>query len=66
MLVIGGCELPLEKNPYNTLEYIYLDKNLDKLVIEPFHTPCPIPVRSPMGYMDELNKRLYLFGGCRG
>lgn len=26
MLIIGGCELPLEKNPYNTMECLDLEK----------------------------------------
>jgi len=31
MLVIGGCELALEKNPYSTIEMITSEKETGKL-----------------------------------
>ena len=48
MLVIGGCELPLEKNPYATIDVI--SHVNDKLTINQFPHPFPIAVRSPMAY----------------
>lgn len=51
MLIIGGCELALEKNPYSSIEtIIYSD---GKITIQRFVKDCLIPVRSPMAYMDE-------------
>jgi len=63
MLVIGGCELALEKNPYNTIEVITLQEG-GQVKVEPFPMPFPLAVRSPMAHCD--GSRLYLFGGCRG
>ena len=34
MFVIGGCELPLEKNPYATIDVI--SKGTDRLMINQF------------------------------
>lgn len=48
MFVIGGCELPLEKNPYATIDVISHSNN--KLTINLFPHHFPIPVRSPMAY----------------
>ena len=48
MFVIGGCELPLEKNPYATIDVISQGKNTHRF---PHH--FPIAVRSPMAYMHH-------------
>jgi hypothetical protein len=64
MFVIGGCELPLEKNPYNSIEVLSIDG--DNLRVEKFSNDFPIPVRSPMSFIDELRQKLYIIGGCRG
>ena len=50
MLVIGGCELALEKNPYNSIEVITLRDGMAK--VEPFPYDFPIAVRSPMAFFD--------------
>ena len=31
MLVIGGCELALEKNPYSSIEMLTFDKETGKI-----------------------------------
>lgn len=64
MFVIGGCELPLEKNPYATIDVI--SKNADVSKMTPFPHHFPIAVRSPMAYMHHESNKLYLFGGCKG
>ena len=64
MFVIGGCELPLEKNPYATIDVI--SKGIDGLKANQFPHQFPIAVRSPMAYMHHEQNKLYLFGGCRG
>jgi 2-hydroxychromene-2-carboxylate isomerase len=51
MFVIGGCELPLEKNPYATIDVI--SKESEKLTINQFPHHFPIAVRSPMAYMHH-------------
>ena len=48
MFVIGGCELPLEKNPYATIDVISQGKDTYQF---PHH--FPIAVRSPMAYMHH-------------
>lgn len=48
MFVIGGCELPLEKNPYATIDVISQGNNTSQF---PHH--FPIAVRSPMAYMHH-------------
>lgn len=58
MLIIGGCELPLEKNPYNSVEI--LDSNQHTIMKE----QMLIPVRGSMAHF--YNSKLYLFGGCKG
>jgi hypothetical protein len=64
MFVIGGCELPLEKNPYATIDVI--TRNMDGFSMTPFPLNFPIAVRSPMAYMHYESNKLYLFGGCKG
>jgi hypothetical protein len=51
MFVIGGCELPLEKNPYATIDVISQGKNT--LTLNQFPHQFPIAVRSPMAYMHH-------------
>ena len=65
MLVVGGCELSLERNPYSTIEVIRKRED-GSIGVESFNKEFPIAVRSPMAYMDEQKQKLYLFGGCRG
>jgi hypothetical protein len=60
MLVIGGCELPLEKNPYDSMEIL----GVKSTKFTQHHNRMIIPVRGPMVHF--YNNKLYLFGGCRG
>jgi hypothetical protein len=66
MLVVGGCELALEKNPYSSTEMIIYDKETGKFKNSLFPQSCHIPVRSPMCYFDQSKQEIYVFGGCRG
>lgn len=61
MLVIGGCELPLEKNPYSSIESVTLNP-MPK--VETLLKPSLIPVRGPTAHVYQ--NTLYIFGGCRG
>ncbi len=62
MLVIGGCELALEKNPYNSIEVITFEEG--KVKVGEFQNDFPLAVRSPMAFHDS--SKLFIFGGCRG
>lgn len=64
MFVIGGCELPLEKNPYSSIDVI--TQSSEGLKMSEFPHPFPIAVRSPMAYMHHEQMKLYVFGGCKG
>ena len=66
MLVVGGCELAHEKNPYSSIEEIKFDPDTKKLTLSEFLHPCLIPVRSPISYFDHAKRQLYILGGCRG
>ncbi|CDW79805.1 kelch-like protein 12-like [Stylonychia lemnae] len=59
MLIIGGCELSLERNPHDTVEV--LD---DQNKVEYLGQNSLLPVRGPMAHI--YNNKIYLFGGCTG
>jgi len=60
MLVIGGCELSLERNPYDSVESIDFrnyaqSSNFMKLAI---------PARGATAHL--INDTIWVLGGCKG
>ena len=63
MLVIGGCELSLERNPVGLIDQISLDKEANRFVRRKYEHSLTIPVRSPTAALYE--NKLFVVGGCR-
>jgi len=56
LLIIGGCELPVEKSPYDSVEVF--DTKSHYMMEE----KMLIPVRGPMAHL--YNNKVFLLGGC--
>ena len=60
MLVIGGCELSLERNPLDSIEIIdFSNKQLSL-----FPKKLAIPARGATAHL--IGTKLWVLGGCRG
>ena len=64
MLLIGGCELSLERQPIGRIDVVQSDPESGKLRLKQFAKSLMIPVRSPTATLHE--DKLYVVGGCRG
>ena len=65
MILIGGCELKLERNPIGKIEKVSVDEDgcLKQEVGEEIN-PLSIPVRSPA--VHHFGDKFFVIGGCRG
>ena len=64
MLIIGGCELSLERNPIGRIDVVQTDLDSKMLQLKQFGCNLQVPVRSPTATL--CNDKLYIVGGCRG
>jgi len=59
LLVIGGCQLSLERNAYDSIEVIdFKNKQISELKQKLIHA-----VRGPTAHV--INNNLWVIGGCR-
>ena len=69
MLMIGGCELSLERNPVGEIQSVTVDENTGQLVdeevkVEEGKGRLKVPVRSPT--VHRYGDDMLVIGGCRG
>ena len=69
MLLIGGCELSLERNPIGQIQKVTVDENTGQLTSEEEKisesiSNLAIPVRSPT--VHRYGEQMLVIGGCRG
>ena len=60
MLIIGGCELSLERNPHDVIEMLDF-QNRRRTVVK---SKLAIPARGPTA--EIIDNMLWVIGGCRG
>lgn len=69
MLLIGGCELSLERNPVAQIEQVTVDESSGALSVEETkheegEGQLLVPVRSPT--VHRFGDKMLVIGGCRG
>jgi hypothetical protein len=60
MLIIGGCELSLERNPFDSIELIDFEKKERRVLDQRL---C-IPARGATAHV--IDNMLWVIGGCKG
>ena len=59
MLIIGGCELSLERNAHDTIEVI----DFENKKVEMLDQRLKVPARGPTAHL--IKDKLWVIGGCK-